>query len=175
MIPSINPWDAEIEVFEQLTLARLLKHAEPTGECLEWTGHAAGGQHPQVKLGGRAGRVYNVRRVLWVLTRGFVPANRQVGVKCDCELCVHPDCLVLRTRAAAMKGVKKSLLSARRMAATKRAKSKLTEEMVSEIRSSEKPAIWFDRNWRLGNGTASNIRRGRSRRDFSADMLGGMR
>ncbi|WPH22294.1 hypothetical protein [Variovorax paradoxus] len=175
MIPSINPWDAEVEVFEQLTLVRLLKHAEPEGECLEWTGHANDGRHPQVKLGGRKGRVYNVRRVLWVLLHGSIPANRQVGLKCPCELCVHPDHLVLRTRSAAMKRVKKSLLSARRMAATKRAKSRLTEDMVSEIRSSSKPAIWFDRSWRLGNGTASNIRRGRSRRDFSADMLGGMR
>jgi hypothetical protein len=175
MIPSINPWDAEIAVFEQLTLERLLKFTEPAGDCLEWTGHASEGKHPQVKLGGRKGRVYNVRRVLWVLLHGAIPRDRQVGVKCPCELCVHPDHLVLRTRSAAMKHVKKSLLSARRMAATKRAASRISEDMVREIRSSSKPAIWFDRNWRLGNGTAANIRRGRIRRDFSADMLGGMR
>jgi hypothetical protein len=175
MIPSINPWDSEVELFEQLTLARLLKHTELVGDCLEWTGHANGGQFPQVRLGGRSGRVYNVRRVLWVLLHGFIPANRQVGVKCPCELCVHPDHLVLRTRSTAMKGVKKSLLSARRMAATKRAASRITEEMVREIRASNEPAIHLDRRWGLGQGTTSGIRRGRFRRDFAADMLGGLR
>ncbi len=175
MIPSINPWDAEIEVFEQLTLARLLKHAEPVGDCLEWTGHANGRQYPQVRLGGRQGRAYNVRRVLWVLTRGSVPADRQVGVKCDCELCVHPEHLVLRTRSAAMKRVKKSLLSARRMAATKRAASRISEEMVREIRTSVEAAINLDRRFGLGLGTASSIRRGRIRREFASDMLGGIR
>jgi hypothetical protein len=175
MIPAINPWDSETQLFEELTLARLLKHTEPCGECLEWTGHAQGGKHPQVKLGGRKGRVYNVRRVLWVLTRGAVPAGRQVGVKCHCELCVHPDHLVLRTRSAAMKGVKKSLLSARRMAATKRAASRITEAMVHEIRSSDAPSMELDRRLGLGHGTAWGIRSGRSRRDFATDMLGGLR
>lgn len=173
MIPSIHPWDAEIAVFEQLTLERLLKHAEPEGKCLAWTGHANLGRHPQIRLGGAKGRAYNVRRVLWVLTRGSIQADRVVVVKCDCELCVHPDCLIAVHQSKLQKGEPKSLLAARRIAAAQRRRSNITEEMVREIRESTVPAVEFDRRWGLGIGTSAHIRSGSRRAPLGLGMLGG--
>ena len=174
MIPSINPWDAEIELFEQLTLARLLKHTEPEGKCLAWTGHANLGRSPQIRLGGAKGRAYNVRRVLWVLTRGSIRADRVVTVDCDCELCVHPDCLIAVHQSKLQKGQPKSLLASRRIATAQRRRSPITEEMVREIRGSTIPAVEFDRRWGLGAGTSAHIRSGARRAPLGLGMLGGV-
>ncbi len=176
MIRTIAPWDPELELFEQFTLERLLKRTEEDGDCLRWTGHANLGRFPQVRLGGEAGRAYSVRRVLWVLTRGFLVHDWGVSVQCNChELCVHPDHLLVRPPSAAQQGKPKPLLTVRRMAIAQRKRSRITEEMVQEIRTSTAPGVEFDRRWNLGDGTAAHIRAGRARRDLGIDILAGRR
>lgn len=164
----------ELELYEQLTLERLLQHTVEDGECLRWTGHAHEGKRPQIRLGGAAGHAVNVRRVLWLLTRGPLRAGLQVGVKCECELCVHPDCLVARTKSAAQRGRSMPLERRRRIAMTKRRASDLTPDTVREIRFSDEPGKALDIRLGLTVGYSSRIRRGEVWADFSSgvDMLG---
>ena len=106
----------------ELTVSTLLAHTVEEGDCLIWTGHATYGKYPQVRSGGK---VVPVRREIYQLIHGELPARIQVGVKCGCLLCVHPDHLIARTRAKAAKGKKLSPKHKLRIALTKRNKSTL--------------------------------------------------
>jgi hypothetical protein len=161
--------------FEEFTLARLEKHTEPRGACIAWTG-SSNGANPQIRLGGAAGAVYMVRRVVYTLVHGegSIPPGFLVGLRrgCQCDLCVHPMHLVARSQSHAQKGRPASTARKVRIAAAKRAKSRLTIEAVRAIRASDEPASALDARHGLTKGYASRIRRGEAWVDHASPFAG---
>lgn len=160
-----------IEHFETLTLERFLKHTRPVGNCLEWTGHANNGKHPQIRLGGAAGRVYNVRRVVYALVRGTEMLDRgyEVGQARECctDLCVHPEHMRARQHSQVQKGIPKSLLQRVRIAAAKRATSRIDADIIKVMQTSDEPGCVLDERYAVAQGYTSKVRRMELRPDYS--------
>ena len=155
---------------KELTVATLLKHTVEEGDCLIWTGHSTLGKHPQVRSGGK---VVPARREIYRLIHGELPSRIQVGVKCGSPLCVHPDCLIARTRAKASTGKKLSPKHKLRIALTKRAKSTLlTAEDVRAIRASDEPGTVLEASYGLSGGYVSHIRSGKVWKDTASPFFG---
>ena len=158
---------------EHFTLDYLLKYTQEEGECLIWTGSAQHGKYPQVRIGGAAdGKAVAVRRVIYELVHGELMPGKQVGVKCKTLKCVHPDCLVQRTKSQAHKGQQLRPDHIMRIIAGKRAVAKLDMEKVREIRASEEPSYILDERYGLSAGYTSRIRANRAWVDFSNPFMG---
>lgn len=156
---AIDPVD--LARFEAFTLDRLYAHARDDDGHLIWTGAALNGRTPQIRLGGKAGMAYNVRRVLYVLLHGPVPPGLRVGNACEHALCVHPDCVVARRPAAERKGIPITLEHRLRITATKRRQaSALSAALVRTIRADSGPANAVDARLGLTPGMSSKVRRG---------------
>lgn len=156
---AIDPVD--LERFETFTLDRLFAHAREEDGHLLWTGCALNGRTPQIRLGGKAGLAYNVRRVVYVLLHGPVPLGHRVGNGCEHALCVHPDCVVARKPSAERAGVPIALEHRLRITAAKRRQAGvLTPELVRQIRTEGGTAKAMDARLGLRPGTASKVRRG---------------
>lgn len=156
-----------------ITLADLMRHVEDDGECLIWTGHANEGKYPQWRIGGK---LHLVRRVVYELVHGPIAPKLQIGVRCDCVLCVRPDHLVARTRSQANTGRRHTMADKIKIARTKRERSGLlTDEQVREIRMSDERNDAIEARFGLSPGYASRIRTGRVRADYSSPWaaLGG--
>ncbi|XXQ55632.1 hypothetical protein ACA040_004350 [Xenophilus aerolatus] len=147
--------------FETFTLDRLFAHAREEDGHLLWTGCALNGRTPQIRLGGKDGLAYNVRRVVYVLLHGPVPLGHRVGNRCEHALCVHPDCVVARRPSAERAGVPITLGHRLRITATKRRQAGvLTPELVRQIHADSGTAKAMDARLGLTPGTASKVRRG---------------
>jgi hypothetical protein len=147
---------------DHFTVEYLLSHTIEEGECLIWTGSAQHGKYPQVRIGdSRTGTAIAVRRIIYEKVHGELMPGKQVGVKCKTLLCVHPDCLVQRTKSQAHKGQKLRPDHIMRIIAGKRAKAKLNMETVREIRASDEPGHVLDARHGLSDGYASRIRTNR--------------
>ena len=144
---------------ESVGLDDLMRHARDDGAgCLVWQGHAHQGKFPQWRVGGGAAPV---RRGLYQLVHGPVPRNMHVGVLCGCELCVHPDHLVARSRKrAAHRG---PMRATHKLALTKSLRRKstcMTMEIARAIRASDEPGVVLEARYGLRQGYASRIRLG---------------
>jgi hypothetical protein len=162
-----------VRTIETLSLADIMKHAIEEGDCLLWTGSAAGGKHPQIRMGGKAGAVVGVRRVLFEAVHGRpIRVGFQAGVRCGVDLCVHPDCIVERPRAEAMKRARLGADHPLRVAAGKQAKSRLSLETIRAIRASKDLCKVIDARYGLSAGYASRIRTGRVWVDLTNPFAG---
>lgn len=143
---------------EDITLADLQARVIEDGECMLWAGHANGGKHPQWRIGGK---LYPARRVVYELTHGPILKKVQIGTRCGCDLCVHPDHLVARTRSTVQRGKPLALARKMKIASTKRAQSgRLTIDDVRAIRASTATGMELDAQYGLSSGYASRIRAG---------------
>lgn len=155
---------------QEITLADLMRHVEDDGECLIWMSHANDGRYPQWRIGGK---LFAARRVIFELVHGAIKPKEQVGVSCGCELCVHPDHLVARSRSKVNTGRVQTAATKIRIARTKIASAgKLTDEQVREIRASAERGTDIDARYGLSPGYASRIRLGLARKDFSSPWAG---
>lgn len=144
---------------ETLSLADVMKHAVEEGNCLIWTGSATGGKHPQMNF---RGKVFAVRRVIFERVHEKpIRAGFQVGVRCGVDLCIHPDCLVQRPKAEAMKKAVRKADHALRVARGKQAQSRHSIETIRAIRTSTELGRVLDARYGLSPGYASRIRTGR--------------
>lgn len=139
-----------------VSLDRVLGRARDVDGCLEWTGALGNGQFPQIRV---CGKLFPVRRVVWALVHRPIGPKTWVGNTCGNPLCVHPDHLVARSRSAAFKGKRKSLLQKAKIAETKRRRSPITIEIVREIRSSTERNIDLAKRFGISQGYISHLRR----------------
>lgn len=162
-----------IPTIEHITLADLALRTEQAeaGGCMVWAGHADRIGSPQWRVDGKC---WPVRRLLWTLTRGPVPAKQQVGVSCGVPGCVHPDHLVCRTRARVQKGKPRPAATKLRIAATKRAANTagLTPAIAAAIRSGNETIAAAAARYGICKSHAWRIRRGEAWRDFSSPFAG---
>jgi hypothetical protein len=158
---------------DHFTVDYLLSHTQEEGDCLIWTGSAQHGKYPQVRIGdSRTGAAIAVRRIIYEKVHGELMPGKQVGTKCKTLLCVHPDCLVQRTKSQAHKGQKLRPDHIMRIIAGKRAKAKLNMETVREIRASDELCTALDARHGLSDGYASRIRTNRVWVDHSSPFAG---
>jgi len=155
---------------QEITLAALLARTKPDDTCLLWMGHANAGKFPQWRLGGK---LLVVRREIYKLVHGELPSRLQVGVTCETDLCVHPDCLVARTRSKAMRGIRITPDRKIRIAQARRASSKLLDMgKVRAIRASDESGPVIEVRYGLKKGYASRIRAGLCWVDHSSPFTG---
>lgn len=152
-----------------IRLSDLLARTVEEGNCLLWTGHANSGKFPQWRVDGK---LYAARRIVYEVVHGEIPRGMQVGVRCKSLLCVHPDCLVARSRSRAMSG--NPLTPHRRVAVTigRRKNSALNLEIVRAIRASDEPGPVVEARYGLKKGYASRIRTNRCWVDTASPFAG---
>lgn len=135
------------------------------GECLLWQGaYAAKPGRPVLWLDGKN---VSLRRVLWEEYHGR-PAPDTIGVSCRNWRCVAPWCLCVRPKSQELKGRPKPIAMKMRVAMTKRAQSKISEETVALIRSSDESARALALRFGIAQQTVTLIRSQQRRRDFSS-------
>jgi hypothetical protein len=158
-----------VAVLPDIRLQDFLARTKEEGDCLLWNGYACDGKFPQWRIDGK---LHVVRRLIWELTRGPLEPGFQVGVKCRCDLCVHPDHLVARTKAKAMAHVPLAPDRRLRIAMARRAKSSLSMDVIREIRTSTESGNVIEQRLGLKTGYASRIRTGRVWADHSSPFAG---
>lgn len=151
-------------------LNRILARTIEVGDCLEWQGCFCQGKHPQINLG--AGRVAAVRRVLWEVEHGPVPAGLQVGMTCKNWRCVCPEHLAARTRSKASRGRTRSLQERINIAAGRRTASHLTMDDVRTMRTSDEPVRQLAARYGVTLGYVWRIRRGEAWADTASPWRG---
>lgn len=146
---------------EDITLDHLLAHVAEDDGHLIWKSHAQAGKRPQWRFDGRT---RSVRRVIYELVYGRIKRGRQIGVKCGCELCVHPDHLVARTASEINRGKKLPLSTKFKIARAKQVKSGLlNDEQAHEIRMSDEASGVLAVRHGISPSYVRDIRRGRRR------------
>jgi len=152
-----------------IRLSDLLARTVEEGDCLVWTGYAQHRKYPQW-------RIKNInrpaRRIVYEAVHGPLRPGLQVGINCECELCVHPDHLVARPKKLAMRKVKMTRSKRLNIANARRANSKLTIDIVREIRASAEPGNVIELRLGLQKGYASRIRLGKVWADHSSPFAG---
>jgi hypothetical protein len=147
-----------------IRLSDLLARTVEEGSCLIWTGHATAGKFPQWRINGK---VQPARRIVYEAVHGPLSSRMQVGTRCSTLLCVHPDCMVARTRTLAMRGVKKRPGHIANIKLARRGASNLNIDIVRAIRASGESNQEVEARLGLKPGYASRIRTGRCWQDDS--------
>lgn len=157
--------------FENVTLADILQRTEEVGDCMEWTGHCNRGKHPHWRLNGN---LHPAGRVVWTLAHEREPSRRMlIGTRCGNPRCIHPDHLIARSRSKANLAAGARDITYRvRQASLKRKNSRLTIEIVREIRASTEPANVFDARYGLSPGYAWRIRTNKAWREYGTPFAG---
>lgn len=125
-----------------LSLQMIHSRCDEEADCLIWKGSVGGTCAPYAWHNGKS---VNVRRLVVSLSKGVeVPRNMLVTSKCGNSLCLNPKHLILVSKAELNRRIADSGATrtqkalAGRIAAI-RAASKLSMEVVDEIRASTEP------------------------------------
>lgn len=153
----------------QPTVEAIREKCIEEGDCWLWQGAMDKGA-PRAKVNGKM--VY-VRRLVLELSGKKIPASMRATTTCGDERCVNPDHVVARTPSAINSAVAKRTGFARKAArrakisAAKRKNSKVTPEMVAEIRASEGSGREIAERLGLHTSTVNDIRAHRSWVDYT--------
>jgi hypothetical protein len=151
-----------------VTLDWLFARCVEVDGCLVWQLAGAHGTDPQAKIGGRNGRTVLLRRFIWeqVYEKPF-PNGKVARCNCGTDMCVHPDHIVALKKNASQIGRPLSFLHRAKLAASRRAKSHLTDADVAEIRASDWTPHALANRFSIDPSYVNYIRSGRSRRDYT--------
>lgn len=145
------------------------------GECWVWQGACDGHGRPQIR---HAGKVMPVRRVVAGLRQGKeVASYLVVAAKCQNMMCVSPECAHITTtkgkaKLAAERGAYRSAAKIAKMVATKRAKSRITDAQVEEIRTSQESSYAMSARTGISPSHIKMIRRFQARRPANNPFAG---
>lgn len=158
-------------------LASIRSRIEPVGECMEWQGHYINGTTPAIYAPagyawpGNSKGNHSARSVLFALANGDrLPANTVIRPRCWNERCVHEDHfgLVKRTqqsREQSRRGELQTLNAALSKLRSARARAKLTDQQIEDIRSTTDPTDAAASRYGVAPQTIRMIRRGKARPD----------
>lgn len=144
------------------------------GECWIWQGGNDGHGKPVCK---HRGKVVNPRRIVRELTdKKPLGPGVQVVPACHNPKCISPACSIRtdpkgRARIANERGAFNNPSKIRRSAMTKRAKSWITEDVVSKVRSA-RTAVEASELTGVSLSHSKAIRRGEARRDYGSPFAG---
>ncbi|MDB5967142.1 MAG: hypothetical protein JWQ72_3642 [Polaromonas sp.] len=152
-----------------IRLSDLLARTEPVGNCLLWTAYASNGRFPRWTIGGTQ---RPARRVVYEAIHGPLPRRLQVSARCNNSLCVHPDCLFVQTRSKALKGRRPSRSHIANVASSRRKTSRITIEVVRQIRASTASNTEAGAEHGLHRNYIARIRRNEAWVDFASPFCG---
>lgn len=163
-----------------MTLDDIKARCEEIGECWIWQKTLLRGKVPVMKI---AGKTVYPRRAVWQLHNGKeIPSSMVVTHRKSCgdPLCCNPDHLTLISRKALVQrtGAEGKFSTARikaKIAATKRKKSKLSQEAVREIIASDDSIPTLAKKHGITEAYGYMIRRGLFRREIGSPFSGLMR
>lgn len=119
------------------------------------------------------GTMRPVRLVVWEAVNGkkMKPGNRSFSL-CGCKLCVHPDHVDSKPWGAQVKGRKRDMDVRIKIAHGQRARQKLSEDDVRDIRASVESGPVLSARYGVTKETINNIKRGDTRKDYSNPFIG---
>jgi hypothetical protein len=144
------------------------------GDCLIWQGGCNGG-HPSMR---HEGEKKLVRRVLWELANGPIPAGKIMTTTCQDVRCINPEHAMLTTMSklttelgpAVMGGLKRSANVSR--AKRLQPVAKLTPQIVRDIRASTETGAQWSRRLSIPESLVSKVRLHRVWEDYSSPFAG---
>lgn len=155
----------------------LRKRTERIGPCLVWAGKGVRTNCPQARFATPDGDrvMWNLRRLVYCLTRELRPEDIDgvvIGTCCEEKLCLNPDHLIARTLSEACADTNRrnanDPVRCMKVALAKRAEmSDLTNEMVAEIRGSDRTLSELAKMYPGSRSTMGKIKRGEVWRDYS--------
>jgi hypothetical protein len=139
---------------------RFLKHVNVKGprECWEWTAsRMREGWHGQFVSA--AGRPELAHRAAWRLMKGEIPGGMFVLHQCDNPACCNPSHLFLGTQSDNLRDMwGKGRAKPGTSLGEKHGMSKLTAEIVNEIRASTESGVSLAKKYGLSKTTISEVR-----------------
>jgi hypothetical protein len=150
------------------TLDRIKRDIVEEGECWIWTGSLGGrSKVPQIKIGGRAGTVMAVRRLVACIKLGrWLESHEYVSNTCGEKNCVNPDHVKITTpkqkaKLAAERGAFSRPDRAAKVIAS-RVNQKASDEVIQQVRNAP-TAAEAARITGLSRGYCARIRSGQNR------------
>lgn len=143
--------------------------------CWVWKGSNDGNKIPRMRLPGSR-RLLNVRRVMLDMLGVYV-GNLKATTTCNTLMCVCPDCVTasspsqLIATAAKRTGYAQNPERNAQISASKRKGSRMTQELVNEIRSSPEATRAIARRLGFCQATIQSIRKGESWKDYGASAM----
>jgi hypothetical protein len=165
---------------ESMLMMRVVTQIEDNGKCWIWTGAVNQQDHPIIHLRqpiyGHKGCL-TVRRFVFLLANGVLPARRPIGCRCGEKLCVNPEHLFLSTQSrigklAAKNGAWKGQDRAIKISVAKRAAGKLDIDKAREIRMSDESGPVLAQRFGVDKSLINNIKRGNVWKDYSNPFAG---
>ena len=145
------------------------------GKCLIWQGGTDGNGVPRCNHGGKQ---VNVRRLMRSLVDGkAVPADLCVTCECGNKLCVSEACSFIATLSeraflASARGAYSRPDAVIRSTLARRARSKFSEAVVSEIRVAEGTSLEISKRYGMSQSHVKAIRRGQRRAPLGSPFAG---
>lgn len=161
-----------------MTLEDIKARCEEVGECWIWQGTVLRKRFPVAKANNET--LYP-KRLAWAAHHGKpVPDGMCVvnrPAKCHDPLCCNPDHLAAVTKRQVLQqvvddGKLHTTKTRAKIAAAKRAGSKLSDQAVHEIRFSDEPVAVLAARHGISETYGHMIRRGDSRKDYSSPFAG---
>lgn len=155
-------------------IAKIYARCIEVGDCWEWQGAMQSIRHtPVMKYRGKT----RIVRHLLLQDRGLDLEGKVCTYKCGNALCVNPEHLEtisrqkLNKRITAQTMFQASTLRRARLATHARQHAKLTAELVEQIRQADGTQRAIAQHFGISQQTVSDIRRGRTWRDYSNPFL----
>lgn len=143
-------------------LEKITANTYEDADCLRWMRGNCNG-HPAIRWDGKTKLV---RRALWALVNGPIPAGKVIKCTCESKDCVNLEHLELTTykkialRCGAL-GLMSGLLRTAKIAAIKqKTHGKLTLDIADQIRASNKTGVALSAEYGLTQSKVSKIIRG---------------
>jgi len=175
MLPQEKHRTAMKSISNEQHLSMILSRCDEVGNCWIWNGALDGHGRPQKRHNGKT--VY-VRRIVRELTDGReVPSDKVVAASCGCKRCVSPHCSVVATHRqmammAAKRGAYNNPAKLAKMVLSVRAKSRISEELVNQIRMADGPCSRIAAETKVSLSHVKAIRRLSARRPISNPFAG---
>lgn len=150
-------------------LCDLLDRTTEDGDCQLWVGYMNKGIVPTISIDGRP---RSVRRLIYELKNGPIPAGLQLGVNCGNWKCVCPAHIAARTCSEATKLAVRSPAARMKAALERRKTSKLSDTAIAEIRASDERAAALSRRYGISDSYVSAIRKHKARQDYVHPFAG---
>ena len=147
-------------------------HCVEEGDCLIW--QRGNGKLPQITVNGKK---ENIRKLIAMERGDRMIKGAVFGCSCLTQKCIAPDHIRQRNRSQhgeffGALGAYSGPLKIAKMAATKRAKSKLDDEKVAEIRASSKTAKQLSAEYGVAASYITSIRAGNLWKSYSNPFSG---
>jgi hypothetical protein len=162
-----------------------LRTVEGDGGCWNWGGSAKGGRWPVIFFrridteGVKRDFIVYVRHLVYWIKYGRRPrfsGGKTLGATCHNEKCVNPDHLKMTTFSEVQKRLlhTQTFVNRKRNAEARRAKSKLSDEAVQQIRSSEKPRKELAEEHGISVEYVRQLQLGQWRKDYRTSPFAGL-